>query len=433
MNDYECIIVGGGISGLAVGAILAHNHKKVLLLEQSDFLGGRYRVIEEQGCLIDYSLHLNRFADDGVAPRVFNMIDEKIDWIVSDCARIFLNGNFYPLPHSAKMVFQYPHLNFVNKIRFLKMYKSFLTADHSEYFHQSVYEYLDQNGFRKNTQIKRLIGFYCQMGLVPVNFKKISVGELMLLCKWAFLSKKPFGYPQGSWKKYLNLFQKKIDNNGKICLKSRVEKVLIEGGKAIGVRVGGETIKAPSVICAFPLQNLFTIADSDNFSAHFAKSVVNLESTAAICLDFILNKKISQIKDVICCSNPHAQGMFISNLDPSVAAEGKQLGSWLLITQPEYLDDSGTVKAKKKALKDHLETMFPSIWDHLEWERWMVLKMVNGAAPFVGQTSNLRPETTCENIKNLYFTGDTINGQGGAGEVTFDAILKTSKAVLSGK
>lgn len=433
MADYDFIIIGGGISGLAVGAILSHHGQKVLLAEQAPYLGGRYKVIKEQGCLIEYNLHLNRFADDGIVPRVLQLIGEKIDWVTSDCPMIYLDGRFFPLPHSTKTILWFSRLSFMNKLRFLRMYKEFLTEDHTAYYHQSVFDYLEENGFGKNVEIKRLIGFYCQMGLVPVNFKRISVGELMLLCKWAFLAKKPFGYPLGGWKKCLDLFQNKIEQSGTIRLDSKVDEIMVENKKAIGIRIGQEKIPGRTIICALPLQHLFEMVEAKYFSSSFSELVRQIEPTAAICLDFILNKKISDVRDIISCSNPHAQGVFISNLDPSIAAEGKQVGSWILITQPKYLEDSASVEAKKKCLKEHLETMFPGLWEHLSWERWMVLKMVNGAAPFVRQTSNLRPATKCVEIENLYFTGDTINGQGGGGDVVFDAILKTAKALLPRK
>ncbi len=45
-KDYDAIIIGGGQGGVTCGALLANQGKKVLLLEASDRLGGRWRSIE---------------------------------------------------------------------------------------------------------------------------------------------------------------------------------------------------------------------------------------------------------------------------------------------------------------------------------------------------------------------------------------------------
>jgi hypothetical protein len=45
-KDYDAIIIGGGQGGVTCGALLANQGKKVLLLEASDRLGGRWRSVE---------------------------------------------------------------------------------------------------------------------------------------------------------------------------------------------------------------------------------------------------------------------------------------------------------------------------------------------------------------------------------------------------
>ena len=44
-KDYDVIIIGGGQGGVTCGALLANQGKKVLLLEASDRLGGRWRSV----------------------------------------------------------------------------------------------------------------------------------------------------------------------------------------------------------------------------------------------------------------------------------------------------------------------------------------------------------------------------------------------------
>lgn len=53
MADYNVIVIGAGIGGLAVGALMARQGRKVLLLEQSDRVGGCCSTFEKSGYRFD--------------------------------------------------------------------------------------------------------------------------------------------------------------------------------------------------------------------------------------------------------------------------------------------------------------------------------------------------------------------------------------------
>ena len=56
-RDYDAIIIGSGLGGLACGATLAKTGKKVLVLEQHDLIGGCATCFKRKGMLIDAGLH----------------------------------------------------------------------------------------------------------------------------------------------------------------------------------------------------------------------------------------------------------------------------------------------------------------------------------------------------------------------------------------
>ncbi|MHC1591059.1 MAG: FAD-dependent oxidoreductase, partial [Candidatus Helarchaeales archaeon] len=49
MTSQDVIIIGTGVAGLSLGALLAKNGFKVLLLEKSNKIGGRGQVWEKDG------------------------------------------------------------------------------------------------------------------------------------------------------------------------------------------------------------------------------------------------------------------------------------------------------------------------------------------------------------------------------------------------
>ncbi len=53
MNQYDAIVIGTGIGGLAEGLLLAHAGKKVALFEKNDILGGRFCSWKKDGFTLD--------------------------------------------------------------------------------------------------------------------------------------------------------------------------------------------------------------------------------------------------------------------------------------------------------------------------------------------------------------------------------------------
>jgi phytoene dehydrogenase-like protein len=61
----DTVIVGGGIGGTAVGALLATAGQKVLLLEKNSIIGGRCASYERDGFIVDVGVHLFGLSGNG--------------------------------------------------------------------------------------------------------------------------------------------------------------------------------------------------------------------------------------------------------------------------------------------------------------------------------------------------------------------------------
>jgi prolycopene isomerase len=77
-NSYDVVIIGGGVSGLTLGAILAKAGQKCCIVEKEPHPGGYLAGFERKGFLFDTAIHwLNQFNEEGIAHRCFSFIDKN--------------------------------------------------------------------------------------------------------------------------------------------------------------------------------------------------------------------------------------------------------------------------------------------------------------------------------------------------------------------
>lgn len=424
-NEFECIICGAGIAGLLTGAALTRTgNLKVLMIEQAAHLGGRSNCIEKEGFLVDYGIHVIRYCKKSPTATIFKKYlgKEKLDLIELGDAKLFSNDKWYDYPLSATAIQTTTFFNDVEKPQFAKILVDEIIQGKAEgLLNKNVKEWIDVVEKKYNIKpgaprvfLETLARF---MLVSHGNLEKLSVGELVAGIQLGLKAGKGACYPRGGWKPFIERLAKIITEKGEIRTKAKVEKVLIENKKVIGVKVDGKTIKSKIVIVNLPAQEIFSVLDEKLFSSEFVAKCKSIIPSAGISIDYGLKEKISDFSGSILSAEPFTMSIFTSNIDPSVAPANQQLYT---IFQPMPIDLIGNEAKSNEAVKNIeklLEKMFPGFSGHVLWKRVLKFKMVDGAIPFVSQHRNARPSVKSAEIEGLYFTGDTYNGPGTGGEI----------------
>ena len=86
MNDYDVIVIGAGCGGLGAGALLAHQGRRVLVLEQSERIGGCCSTFEKNGFKIDLGASIIEFPQviDWCFQRMGTSFAEEVDLVSVD-------------------------------------------------------------------------------------------------------------------------------------------------------------------------------------------------------------------------------------------------------------------------------------------------------------------------------------------------------------
>jgi len=426
INQFDFIIIGGGICGLHIAA-LCSNFGRVLLLEKSLELGGRVKVLNHNGFLLDFGPHPVRFGPKSALALSFKELKIKnIKFIKPGLMYAYLNdGTKHIFPSGIKGALKTKMIPKFKTIKlFLKLYKDY-KKDPLNYLEMPLKTFFKKYNVEQSIQ-KFILIASASMQVNPF-IERSSIGELLENFKQV-LKRGSIFYPDGGWQVFINAFHKKIQKNkGIILLNSEVKKIIIENETAIGVEIINTLDKSSKIfygnkiISTIPVQNLFDILDHSKFPNEFVEKCKNLRPTSGISIDFCLSQKITS-ETLIFIEDPPSFGFIPSNLTKKICPVGKSIMSFFMPVNKEIIENSEQRKLLYNKFKEKIFSLYPNITKFLEFERPLFLQMVDGVEIAIDQNRLNRPKNSDHKIKNLYLTGDSIGGEGAGGDVGHNSV-----------
>ncbi len=429
---FDFVFVGGGINALQLAALLSHEGNRVLVLEKSGHIGGRAFVWEKDGFKVDYGIHLIRFGPESAIAATFRKMGYKIKFRKLGLSYLFHRGGKFIFPTSPLQFVLTGMMGAGEKIRGIPLLLGLkrMKDQWRELLHYPVKKWLDDNGVKGGL---RLYFELVTASMLVCPFPEVaSTGELLFNMSKVLRTGKSVMYPIGGWSPLFDFLRSKIEANGEIRLNSKVTKVVVENGKAHGVLVGDDFIEANNVVINVPVQHMWDFLDENLFPPEYVERTRNILPTSGVVVDMGLSRKVSDISGLIYTTDPVAFGMFTSNVDPSLAPEGKQLLTFFYPTSLEDMED-GELRIKRE--KEILDRIY-SLWDLsdvVEWKRVSHLRMVDGAQININQTRELRPGYKAPGVENLFLVGDSLGAPGAGGDVGHEAVHGAYRTITGGE
>ena len=470
-NSYDVIVVGCGIAGSVVGAILSKKErKKVLILEASSQIGGRAISFRGEG-ITDadefsktLALSAHSWVSDRTEPDLPTMIKKKMlhgytleaggrgSWYtnrgrVSQALALFNKASiFYPnvgfvwydhnwKPYILERKSKYGWMSDEDFAEMAKVHMSKIkvgTIEEAEKLdHVTLKDWVES--ITKNEVAQE---FHYAMGTfqtivndpalnaagenIKVFLQVQETGVHILNGSWAFAGAPGHRFITEGFASVVK------DARGDIVMNAKVREVLIENGKATGVKVeidGKPTkIKAPVVICTAPPKELLKIIPENLLPAEFVRLTKKIIHTSMVAGQFGLKRPLNDFcglkVDPRCFYHtsmliPESEGLFrgnvpldigtLSNIAPTLAPEGKHLAVMASSILAEEAHDKKKVDIVIDRILKFSDHAFPGWRNALEWMLFTV-----------GDTCILwrHPEdewvtVKCPTVEGLYFAGDT--------------------------
>ncbi len=479
MSDYDAIVIGAGLGGLSAASILAKNGFKTLICENTSWVGGCCSSMDYDGYTFDIGASIVElsFVIDNLFAKLGRKTSDYIDFIPVDPIYGFVteDGQKFSYPVSiegtreviaklspedaeawdrfAKVGSEAINLAFGQVMAESMM--SFTDAIKSTLSNPKLAKYLPYMvknfesvlcSFFKNDKIRASMSLQSYfIGLPPA----LCPGYVAFL---AYSEHEGIFYPRGGMIQIPKGIARAFEEfGGEIKFNTRVKKVLVEGGQAIGVELeDGTQIRSRLVVSNVNAKTLYldmigrenlpgwAVRTMENFplsipapmimlgldtkpdlEAHHTFCYSTLEKMNSIWFDDYLNNRI-----------PVAGFMLISwpsHADPSLAPAGHHCLN-LVSFCPYELADSDWNKMREPYLEASLDAMEEkfhlNLRDHITvaklhtpYDLENILLLPRGAVYGLQNdlfcTAMFRPRMKSRVIKNLYLSGASVHLGGG--------------------
>lgn len=289
MADYDVVIIGAGHNGLTAAAYLAKAGLKALVVEKNSFVGGCASTQELfEGCKFNLGAHfLHLFQKKIRLDLELEKSGLRLDKLDPWCFYPFPNGKYFMWYHDIEKTIEEMRKQFTAKDaegfrEYVEFWRRFWRIGRDALLNPpvSLGKIMDafpgaegQDAARKaflygfvefinefpieSTEIKAAIGYWAN----TVGFfdSLTTPGSNFMAGVILYSDEEPFWYVKGGMGQISEALSRFLQSRGgEVKLSSPVKQILIEQGKAIGVKLeNGESISAKMVLSNVDPHNLF--------------------------------------------------------------------------------------------------------------------------------------------------------------------------------
>lgn len=426
----KTIIIGGGINGLLLGALLTNDGDEVIIFEKSSTVGGRSSVTERDGFSIDNGVHFVRFGPYSALSGILKRIGVDIDFCKTGTSYIAdYDSTIKLFPTSPLDILKSDLFSFSEKLMLFVLLIKIKRSVFNDMPDMSLNDWCRHNNISGG--IKKYLELLSGSLMVCPFFDRVSCRELFRNVSKILYTGHSAEYPATGWKGIFDTLATYIRKNGSIFTGKKVDSLIIEKNTVRGVLVGKKKYYADRVVVTIPVQDMFQIISTRKIDKKYVDLCKNLVPTSGIFFDIALSRKISDIKGWIYSLSPMTFGIITSNVCPWLAPGNGQLITMLYPVSRDDLKNKDFVRRKKNQLWGVIRNYFPDIEKHILFTREIILEKIDGVQISIDQTEEFRPGPVVPGIENLYLTGDTISSPGAGGDVGNEAVIRTYEAMTS--
>ena len=414
-------VIGAGVGGLTISALLAKNDHSVDIFEKMGKIGGRTASTVFKNHILDNGFHIMPFYKKSFIFEILKRlnIESKLKLAKVNNIAFYSDTGFHKYPKGIGDLLQLSLIPFSSRIKLLRVLlpMAFTSMKKTEEWDSlsltEITKKLDDN-------TNAFFEAVCMLAFADTS-DHISLGEFartMIRANPFRGGTSEFAYPyDGGYDAISQVLQNYvIANHGKIHLNSQIRRIVIKDTKVNGI-ITNDGIFHPSkcVIVSLPAyQAVNYLFGSNVFEQKFIDKVNRLDKTTAVVeVHFALNKKIDSKQIVFPVGNFTTKGFFfISNITPTVCPQGEHLMIAGTPVTPSIAENPRKIKEIVEQMKKELNSIYPDFEESLLWDRPMAWKLVESVVKEPGLVWKSKMPHEISQIKGLFFVGDSTVSYG---------------------
>ena len=356
VTGRPAVVIGAGPAGLKAAHELAKAGARVTLLEGGPVLGGLASSFDVQGTRIERYYHFICKGDDDLVETLDELgLSAKLHWKSSRMA-YFVDGRIYPFLTPLELL-RFRPLSLVDRVRAGLAVKLAQRMREEDLAPQQAIPWL-----------KRMFGeaAYHVIWEPLMRFKFAEhaprISAAWIWARMVRLSrsrtnpwKEELGYVEGGSQTVLAGLAKDLERRGgRVVLNAPVEQILFEGGRATGVRVGGETLPAEALVSTITTSRFRQLAQG--FEGPYVEALERIPTIGIFCLFLRLSRPVTPFFWVNANDPrvPFAGMIEYTNLNPL-----PELGGDHVLYVPQYLsaDDPRYAQSDEQVLRSYSDAL----------------------------------------------------------------------------
>ena len=432
-KTYDVIIVGAGIGGLMTAAGLARAGKEVLVLEQMSFIGGKYTHLTHK----DYAITTAAWTCPGPKSRIGKLcakLEAPIQWVTIHDKKargehwiVTKDGRRFDSTDHAQQTLVGGTRGMARVYDWISdMYNPKVDYPPDMTARQYIERYFPGN--QEYVDYVQTIITYCFASQTVDTF---SAGETKRAIVDALEQMADWGTAVGGTAAIVDGLERVIlKHHGQIARRTRVEQILIQDGRAAGVRLhSGQVVRAEVVIHNGGLNRLVQLVGEKNLPVAYVARLRGAVPANVAALVLGLKENLLGEEHSLLHSmgwertlNCYAPTFF----DPRLAPEGRHLLDVFWVMEPPY-----DLNHELALVRAELSEIFPQYPAAVEMEIPMFFQGTWTAemAHRLGQSGDQRLDPVSP-IPGLYLAGYDCIGYGMAGDIIPHGVERALYAIL---
>lgn len=411
IEEYDVVIIGAGIGGLACASLLAKEGLKVLVIEQSSKPGGYATSYRKGEFTFDSCVHfLGGYSKQGIIRKLLQSleVEEEIEFIeVQSPMGVILNNKKISLPikdppeleKTLQGIFPQQASQIPKYFQILRrITKEILDLVSPSFFKFLLFpiRYPHLIRYQKGT-LKDLCDKYFTdpklkniLSIAPTALSPSKI-SLFFMAIITTQGQEGFYYPKGGIQNFSDTLVKGLKKHrGELLLNTLVTKILMEKKKVFGVELAnGKRIRARYVVSNTNLKQTFdTLVGKENLSQRYVRKIEAQEVSLSglilhIATDLDLKSSGLNFTNAILPSDLEKEYQMLNNnempeessltitipslVDPSLAPEGKHILSIVCPAPYNYDWENKKEEAARRIIRQ-AEKAIPNLSTHIIYQ-----------------------------------------------------------------